>query len=407
MSLISGLLSVQNADPDDLTGEWQQHITVRHAKGVGSGAVLFALLTMLRKENAEANEFHWFERNPVRNDYFSDNNYSSSVTTIGFNDGQNPPGVVWPGLTLNTVLENGRTGEYVRVTADATSSAVTVERGHAGTVAAAINLGDDWTRIATTAEEGSAPTTSIYETPDEMVNYIMTFNSSVFLTNAYKGSVLRTDLAGPLRERRLYALEKISGDIEKSFLLGRRNRIIGTTNGAYIYQTGGIRDALVKGGYTANILNGGGSTGCSLASSFLPWLQSFMVYGSPSKLALCGPSAFAAVSNFANSAAGGFRIMNNETVFGMNITTIVTPFGILELTFHPLLQESNNYQGAMFVIDLPNVVQKVMEPLFLEPNVQTPGQDAYKEQFRAKLGLKLKFAQAFGYANNLTKITSP
>lgn len=403
MSLISGLLSVQNADPDDLTGEWQQHVTVRHAKGIGNGAVLFALLTMLRKENAEATEFHWFERNPVRNDYYSDNNYSSLVTVIGFNDGQTPAGIVWPGLTLNTVLENSRTGEYVRVTADATSASISVERGHAGTIAAAITTGDDWTRIGTTAEEGSAPTTAVYETPDELVNYVGTFNASVFLTNAYKGSVLRTDMAGPLRERRLYALEKISGDIEKAFLLGRRNRIIGTTNGAYIYQTGGIRDALVKGGFTQNILNGGGGAGVSLAT-FLAWLQSFMVYGSPSKLALCGPNAFAAVSNYANTGTAGFRIMNNETVFGMNITTIVTPFGVLELTFHPLLQESIAYQSSMFVIDLPNVVQKVMEPLFLEPNVQTPGQDAYKEQFRAKLGLKLKFAQAFGYANNLQSI---
>lgn len=405
MSLISGLLSVQNADADDLTGEWQQHVTVRHAKGIGNGAVLFALLSMLRKENAEATEYHWFERNPVRNDFYSDNNYSSSVTTIGWNDGPTTMGAVWQALSLNTVLENSRTGEYVRVTADATSAAVSVERGHAGTTAAAILAGDLWTRIATTAEEGSAPTTAVYETPDELVNYVETFNASVFLTNAYKGSVLRTDMAGPLRERRLYALEKISGDIEKSFLLGRRNRIIGATNGAYIYMTGGIRDALVKGGYTSNILNGGGAGGITLAN-FLLWLQSFMVFGSPSKLALCGPGAFAAVSNFANSALGGFRIMNNETVFGMNITTIVTPFGIMELTFHPLLQESTAYQNSMFVVDLPNIVQKTMEPLFLEPNVQTPGQDAYKEQFRAKLGLKLKFAQAFGYANNLQKIVA-
>jgi hypothetical protein len=51
------------------------------------------------------------------------------------------------------------------------------------------------------------------------------------------------------------------------------------------------------------------------------------------------------------------------------------------------------------------IVQKVMEPLFLEPNIQTPGEDSYKEQFRAKYGLKLKFPQAFGYAADLKTIT--
>jgi len=401
MSLISGLLSVQNADTDDLTGEWQQHVTVRHAKGVGNGAVLFALMTMLRKENAESTEFNWFERDPVRNDYFSNAGFLSTDTTLTFDDGDG--NAVWQGLSLNTVLENNRTGEYIRVTADPTSANVTVARGAAGTTAAAINDGDLWTRMFITAEEGALPTRAVYENPEDLRNYVETFNSSIFLTNAFKGTVLRSDMEGPLRERRLYALEKICGDIEKAFLLGKKDRQTGT-NG-FIYQTGGVRDALQRGGFTDNILNGQGDTGVAL-EDFKAWLRSFMVFGSNQKLALCGPLAYSAISDFANTAAAGFRIMNNETVFGMNITTIVTPFGILELTFHPLLQETTAYQGAMFVIDLPNVVQKVMEPLFLERNIQTRGQDAYQEQFRAKLGLKLKFAKAFGFAYNLQKITT-
>lgn len=400
MSIIQGLLSVQNADTDDLVGEWQQHVTVRHAKGIGNGAVLFALLSLLKSENAEATEFNWFERDPVRNDFYSDAGFTSGATTLTFDDAA--AGAVWQGLSLNTVLENSRTGEYVRVTADPTTSSVTVERGHAGTTAAAILDNDLWTRIAITAEEGALPTRAVYENPEELKNYIQTFNSSVFLTNAFKGSQLRTDQSGPLKERRIYALEKISGDIEKAFILGRRNRLAGT-NG-YIYQTGGIRDALTRAGLgSTHILAGGGSGGITIAA-FKAWLQAFMVYGSNQKIALCGPKAFSAVSDYANTAAAGFRIMNNETVFGMNITTIVTPYGVLEMTFHPLLQEMTAYQGAMVIIDLPNVVQKTMEPLFLERNTQTRGQDAYQEQFRAKLGLKLKFANAFGFANNLEKI---
>jgi len=402
MSLIHGLLSVQNADTDDLTGEWQQHVTVRHAKGIGNGAILFALMTMLRKENAESTEFNWFERDPVRNDFYSDASALVGATTLTFDDGA--AGAVWQGLSLNTILENKRTGEYVRVTADPTTASVTVERGHAGTTAAAINDNDLWTRIAITAEEGALPTRSVYENPEELKNYVQTFNASVFLTNAFKGTVLRSDQEGPLRERRLYALERISGDIEKAFILGRRSRIAGT-NG-YVYMTGGIRDAITRAGLAStNILNGLAGTGVAL-SVFKEWLRSFMVYGSNQKLALCGPKAFAAISDYANTAASGFRIMNNETVFGMNITTIVTPYGVLELTFHPLLQEMTAYQGAMVVIDLPNVVQKTMETLFLEKNIQTRGQDAYQEQFRAKLGLKLKFANAFGFAYDLEKITA-
>lgn len=88
------------------------------------------------------------------------------------------------------------------------------------------------------------------------------------------------------------------------------------------------------------------------------------------------------------------------------ITTVNTPFGELSLAFHPLLKEIPQLNGWMFVVDLPLLVQKVFEPLFLEPDIQLPGQDAYQEQYRAKLGLKLKFAQAFGVAQNLSSIVA-
>ena len=103
MSLISGLLSAGNADTTDLTGEWQQHVLVRHAKGIGNGAVLFALMSMLRKESAEASEYNWFERNPVRNDFYSNAQFALGVTTLSFDDGSG--NAVWQGLSLNTVLE--------------------------------------------------------------------------------------------------------------------------------------------------------------------------------------------------------------------------------------------------------------------------------------------------------------
>jgi hypothetical protein len=71
-----------------------------------------------------------------------------------------------------------------------------------------------------------------------------------------------------------------------------------------------------------------------------------------------------------------------------------------------LLKEVSVYTDWLFVVDIAHVMQKTLEPLFLEPNIQTPGQDSYKEQFRAKLGLKLRFAEAFGYAYDLQKITA-
>jgi len=248
--------------------------------------------------------------------------------------------------------------------------------------------------------EGDLPTRSTYEEPVILTNFIQTFNSVVELTNAFKASKLRSDAAGPLKARRIQAMERIAKDIEMAFLMGTKQRRAGI-NG-YQYFTGGIQDAVTTAA-PANILLGLGGSG--VANSVVQtWLQQFMTVGSDAKLALCGPLAYSAFSTYANSATNGFRIMNQETVFGMNITVINTPFGELDLAFHPALKEIANFKDWMFVVDLAHVMQKTMEPLFLEPNIQTPGQDSYKEQFRAKLGLKLRFAQAFGFASGLQKI---
>src|SRR5262249_42081632 len=150
------------------------------------------------------------------------------------------------------------------------------------------------------------------------------------------------------------------------------------------YYTGGIYQALVDAGLTQNVQDG---TSITLAN-FNAWLQNVLPYGSDVKLAFAGPKAYAALSNFANSGTNGYRIMQNETVFGMHIQVINTPFGEVNLAQHPLLREAVGLRDWMFVLDLPHLTQKVFEKLFLEDNIQGNGVDSYKEQFRAKLGLK-------------------
>lgn len=403
MSLIAGLLTLQTAQTNDLVGEFQEAILVRNSKGMNSGSTLFGLMSRLKAEPADNVEYNWWERDPVKRNIYSTAAFLSTDTVLTFDDGATTPASVYQILATGQILKNDRTSELVRVTVDPTSASVTVARAQAGTTAAAINDNDLWTIITLAKDEGANATRASYEEPSLNTNYIQTFNSSVYLTNAFKNSVLRTDLEGPLRDRRIQALEKIANDVELAFLFGKRDRQNGT-NG-YIYSTGGIQDVVDRSGLTSNALNGLGGTGVTLAV-FKTWLQSFMVYGSDAKLAFCGPQAYSVISDYANAGANGFRIMNQATVFGLNITEILTPFGVLGLAFHPLLKNAAAYNDWMVVVDLAHIVQKTYEPLFLEPNIQTPGQDSYQEQYRAKLGMKVKFPQAHGYAYNLSLITA-
>lgn len=417
MSAVAGLLSSSNAsesldEKGDLVGEYQDTILVRNSKGMNAGSTLFGLMSKLKAEASENTEFNWFERDPVRRELIADGadatepTASGEADTIEFQE-TTAGGDAWPYLAQGHILRNATTGEYVKVAATPTSNTVSVLRAintdDAGVLATYdIEDNDVFTIITLGKDEGALPTRASYEEPDVLTNFIQTFNSTVELTNAFKTNKLRSDLAGPLKARRVQALEKIAKDIEGSFLLGVKKRLAGT-NG-YEYYTGGIKDAIDRS-VPGNALAGGGSGGVPLAD-VNDWLQTFMTVGSDAKLALCGPKAYSVFSSFANQAANGFRIMNQENVFGMSITVVNTPFGELDLAFHPLLKEIPTYATWMFVVDLAHVMQKTQEPLFLEPNIQTPGQDSYKEQFRAKLGLKLRFAEAFGYVQDLELITA-
>lgn len=410
MSAIAGLLSLRvGPGTEEWVSEYQESILVRNAKGLNVGTTLFGLMSKLKNEPAETTEFKWFERDPVKRTVYSsaanaDVSNTGAGLSLAFDDGDGGSvnGIVQPGV----ILVNDRTQELVRIQSG--TGPYTVQRDFDDTAVSgpkapsplAVLDNDTWTVLTLGKDEGALPSLAVYESHEVLENYIQTFNSTVELANAFKGSKLRTDIDGPLRERRIQALERIARDIELAYLLGVKARKDGT-NG-YAYYTGGIKAAVDQVG-TSNILNGNGTSGVAL-DTIRAWLQAFMTVGSEAKLALCGPKAYATFSTYANSAANGFRITGQENVFGMNITSIQTPFGELDLTLHPLLKEVAAYDDWIFVADLGHIVQKVMEPLFLEPNIQTPGQDAYKEQFRAKYGLKLRFAEAFAYAYDFSKI---
>jgi hypothetical protein len=416
MPAVSGLLSLGGqiglANQDEWVSEFQDTILVRNSRGLNAGTTLFGLMSKLRNEPAETTEYKWFERDPVTREVFIDNAstaYTSATTSIVVDNGADDQvnGIVQVGAILRT-----SSGELMRVSAVTTGSTettLTVTRGFGSTTASATGVANNDTLVIVTLgkDEGASPINPVYETPSTLVNYVQTFNSAVHLTNAFKASKLRTDIEGPLRERRVQALERIARDIELAYFFGRKaaNGYVSGTNGR-VWYTGGVVEAVDNiGGTVAQKLNGNAGSGVALAT-FNEWLSSFLTLGSDAKLAFCGPKAYAAMSNFANSASNGFRITGQETVFGMNITTINTPFGELSLAMHPLFKEIGSYNDWMIIVDLALIVQKVMEPLFLEPNIQTPGSDSYMEQFRAKYGLKLKFAEAFGYAYGLQKINA-
>lgn len=412
MSAISGLLTSSNANPVDLVGEWMSGILVRQGKSANFGAVLLGMFSRLKVEVALNGTYNYWERDPARSNFWSAAGTATSTTAtqLVFDDGAGNAVVAL--LCAGTILKNGTTGEFIKVAADPTTNLittlVTVVRNcnGDGITGSAIAENEIWSKITVGALEGSGPRRASYETPTNLFNYIETFKSTAYLSNYYSAGQIRTDMEGPKKQNVAYALEEIANNIEKAILFGQR--IAGSASTEQF--TGGITWAtdtaiVADSSLSATKLNGNGASGVTIAS-VRAWFNSFMVNGSDAKLLVCGPLAYAAFSDYANSASAGFRISNDEDSkrFGLNITEMRTPFGTISLCMHPLMKNDVNFQDYALAIDLGLLRLKQMEKLHFEEFPPGFGVDAYQGQFRAKLGLMQQFAGAGGYAYGLRTI---
>jgi Family of unknown function (DUF5309) len=419
MSNVAGYLSRATADSSDDVGEWQVGVLRRNAKGMNTGSTLFALMSRLRNENADSQTYNWWEKDPTRRVFYVANSggLTAATTQVQFDnstalstyDNGSVDQTVFALLKAGAILESTLNGERITVVQGGNSFAtgVTVTRGTVGYNGGATTpqvqpIYTPFVLITLAKPNGSNPVDSAFTQPSKYLNYCQTFNSTASVDNAYVNGILRTDLDGPWYEQKVDALERIANDIELAYFFGVA-AISGST-----YTTGGIRNAIDTASLTANALTADVTTKTVTLDAFDNWVQSFMTQGSDTKLAFCGPNAYSAISKFANTAAGGYRIMQGESdsIFGLNLTTIQTPFGRVDLASHPLFKNIPSYNGTMMVVDLELICQKTFEKLFFQEYEPTNGSDTRQGQFRAKLGIKQKFPAAFGYANNISRIVA-
>lgn len=422
MSAVSTFLTTSNATPNDQVGEWYEEIRIRQARSANMNSPLLGICSRLKAEKAKSYFYNWFERDPARRNFYINNGgsaYTATTSVLAISDSAASSNPVWPILNVNSVLLNTSTGEYITVLNRPTSNSITVVRNAYNALGLGIGTGTAagvanqqlWNLITLPRDEGGLPPRAVFEQPETLTNYIETFGSSVFLSNYYEAGELRTDMEGPLEQNKVYSLETICNDIEFAYFFGQKNAGTDPETGRNLYTTGGIKNAVdvaiaADSSLAGNVLNCASTNNSTTLSGFLAWLRSWQINGSETKLIFAGPLSYAALSTYANSGANGFRIMNNDgEVFGMNLTEIQTPYGAVSLAMHPLFKNAIGFNDWMVATDLSLITQKVMEKLFYQDGIETPGQAAYQGQFRAMLGIKLEFAGAFGYATGLRTIT--
>ena len=101
--------------------------------------------------------------------------------------------------------------------------------------------------------------------------------------------------------------------------------------------------------------------------------------------------------------AGKAFITQKETEFGFDIVKLTSSFGELQIVlcgaFANFLPASK--VGFGVVLDLKNVIWKVLRDWMMEDNTQTPGDDTREAQFKVEAGMLLKMIQFHSIIENI------
>ena len=86
--------------------------------------------------------------------------------------------------------------------------------------------------------------------------------------------------------------------------------------------------------------------------------------------------------------------------YGFSISTLLTPYGELDIVYHPLLEGA--YAGYGYVVDMSGVKIAALQPTVLQTNIQTNDEDGFKDQYLSEQTYLIANEQAAGIITGVT-----
>lgn len=295
-------------------------------------APLFALTSGMPSSEATDIIVNWFEENHITGRVLI-NSFVTDGDGVGFVVADASSYIV------GAVLLVEETGEYVFVDA-IVGNTVTVTRGMGGSTVATVTAADHFQRIGTGHEEGSSRPVAVANKGFPRFNFVQIFRNTWNVTRTAQAINFRT---GSRKARSMADAGQFHAeDIERSFIWGIQH--IGTINGESFHSMDGINRQIVT-----NITTAGGTTNWTQLQDFFLTIFSRNIQGSPNeRIAFCGNGALNVINNIARLNAD-LNITVAQTDFGMNVSTLITPFGTVKLMTHPLMTESPLWTNELYI----------------------------------------------------------
>lgn len=387
---IQGIFASNQGVVGDRTGDFASAILQIYPTGT---ALLLALSSGMENEGANDTVFTWFEDQHIsgRAAVVS----GGTTTSITVADGS----FYVPG----TVLMVEDTGEYMLVTATS-GNTLTVVRGLSGTTVVSLTNTMHVQNVGNAHEEASGMPVAVTQQGHPRMNYVQIFRNGWAITGTAKAIKFNSGsrLAKNRKDCAMYHAE----DMERAFIWGRKH--IGTLNGKQFRMTDGILAQIQQyGGTVVSAATGSVAGNLSMGDfqEFMRQLFSKNVKGQPNeRVVLCGDLVVAAINRMVQ-LDGTYQIFQGESKVGINVWTVVCPFGTLKLVTHPLMNENPVWQHELYALHPGGIKRRTLRATFEEGYDQNgtriSGIDADEGQITTEAGMQASAASTMGILKNV------
>ena len=342
---------------------------------------LLVISSKIAKKPVTSYKYEWFEEDPAGRWFKAPAAITNTATTFTIADAT---GIQ---IAVDDLLKVAKSGEIMLVTAISTTggnTTVTVKRKVGSSEAAAIAKDDYILVMANALPQGSNAPAEKRTNPFVQYNYTQIFKTPFSITNTLNASAqIGEDELGRLRRK---AGVEHAVSIEYAIMFGERS--IDLTGPQPRTTTGGVLESLVN---TPNKLEKKLSE--VTQDDMDAFLQAVYNYGSTSKLCLASPSILGLFTKWAKEK---LMVTSNETKFGMNVMSYVSPYGELKLVKHPLLVDG--YDGLAIVLDMDEVSYRPLtgRDTSLLTNIQETDEDGERDMYLTEAGVQLKLPRKHG-----------
>lgn len=348
---------------------------------------LLVISSKISKKPVTSYKYEWFEEDPAGRWFKAPAQVEAAGTSIVI------PDTVGIQIAVDDLLKVAKSGEVMLVTDITTgggNTTVTVKRKVGSSAAATIAKNDYILVMANTLPQGSNAPAEKRTNPFVQYNYTQIFKTPFSITNTLNASAqVGEDELGRLRRKS--GIEH-AVSIEYAIMFGERS--IDLTGPQPRTTTGGVLESLNS---TPNKLE---KTLATVTQEDMDgFIQKVMNYGAQSKLFLVSPSILGLFTKWAKEK---LVVTSNETKFGMNVLSYLSPYGELKMVKHPLLVDG--YDGLGIVLDMNEVSYRPLtgRDTTLLTNIQENDEDGQRDMYITEAGVQVKLPRLHGIVK-LTK----